>query len=157
MKTSLKSVLALTTLLAILVLGTACQKEEKTHTGVMITDAWVSEIMPATTVTSGYLTIMNHTDKDDVLLEVKSSISKYVEMHEMVEIEGAMRMKRLESIPVAKSGMVTFKTGGKHIMFIETVGKLTVGDKVSVTLVFKNAGDKVVEMEVKSVKDMHHN
>jgi len=145
---------SLIAMLSIMLFASACEKKS-THTDIMVVKPWISEIIPGSTVTAGYMQIMNHTDKDDVLTGVKADISKFVEIHEMSQVDGVMRMRRLDSVPVAQGKSVEFKTGGMHIMFIETTKELKIGEKVPVTLVFQNRGDLAVELEVKSIKSIH--
>ena len=54
--------------------------------------------------------------------------------------EGMMTMQEVESVPVPAGGTVTFKPGGYHVMLIDLVAPLEVGQTVPLTLTFAKAG-----------------
>lgn len=62
---------------------------------------------------------------------------------------GNMTMKPVESIELPAGEMVELKPGGYHIMLIDLVKPLEVGDTIELTLTFEQAGEKTVTAEVK--------
>ena len=62
---------------------------------------------------------------------------------------GMMTMAEVAKIPVAAGTTVALEPGGYHIMLMELVEPLALGEKVKVTLTFEKAGDVVVEAEVR--------
>lgn len=62
---------------------------------------------------------------------------------------GMMTMAPVDEIPVAAGETVTLEPGGYHIMLLDLVEPLKTGDTFEVTLTFAEAGDMVVEVEVR--------
>jgi len=60
-----------------------------------------------------------------------------------------MTMKEVEEIAVPAGETVVLEPGGYHVMLIDLVDPLVVGDKIEITLVFAEAGEVVVEAEVR--------
>ena len=48
---------------------------------IMVHNPWVRAVPPVSKTSAAYMILMNHGDKDDQLLSVKSSIAKVVEIH----------------------------------------------------------------------------
>ncbi len=62
---------------------------------------------------------------------------------------GNMTMREVEMIELPAGKAVELKPGGYHIMLMELVKPLEVGDTIEITLTFKNAGEKTVTAEVR--------
>jgi copper(I)-binding protein len=138
----------------VLITLAACGKTEMQHSeerGVEITSAWLREPPPGAKSMAGYLAIQNFEKDEDRLLEVKSSVAKRVEIHE-IQYEGGMsRMREMENgLPVPAKGSVMLEPGGYHLMFIEPRGKLKLGDAVPLVLFFEKFGKYEVDLLVKS-------
>ena len=61
---------------------------------------------------------MNHQDQADALIGASSPLAEVVEIHNVKEENGMMKMYPLDSLEVPKKGMVMLKPGGYHIMLI---------------------------------------
>ena len=62
---------------------------------------------------------------------------------------GAMQMRPVKSIDIPAGEKVELKPGGYHIMLIDLVEPLKLGDTFDLTLMFEKAGEKTVSVEVK--------
>ncbi len=62
--------------------------------------------------------------------------------------DGGMQMSPVESIPLTGGQDFVFEPGGYHIMLFDLVAPLKVGDTITVTLTFTNAGSIDVEVPV---------
>ena len=62
---------------------------------------------------------------------------------------GAMAMQEVEAIDLQAGGTVNLEPGGYHIMLLDLVAPLEVGDTFDVTLDFETADDLVVTVEVR--------
>jgi copper(I)-binding protein len=60
-----------------------------------------------------------------------------------------MTMREVASIELPAGEMVELKPGGYHIMLIDLVAPLEVGDEIELTLTFEKAGDRTVTAEVR--------
>ena len=114
-----------------------------------IRDAWAR---PASAGDNGaaYFVIENGTPSADTLLSVSSDIASATEVHlSMVMDGGVMSMQQQESVPVPTSEKVEFKPGGLHVMFVGLTQDLKVGDMITLTLNFENAGTRIVEVPIR--------
>lgn len=140
MKTKLIMILMFATILL-----TSCSGSSG---GLTIRDAWAR---PANAGDNGaaYFLIENGTGADDTLLSVSSEIASASEVHMSMMMDGGvMSMQQQESVPVPAGEEVEFKTGGLHVMFIGLTRELKVGETITLTLSFEQAGDLVVEVPV---------
>lgn len=90
-----------------------------------------------------------------VSAKVDESIAKSTELHRMSMEGDVMKMKQVVSIELASNKNTEFKHGsmdGFHVMLIGIKKPLKVGDKFKLTLQFKNAGSKEVEVWVDAPK-----
>ena len=103
---------------------------------MMVHNPWVRAVPPVSETSAAYMMLMNHGDKDDQLLSVKSSIAKVVE------------------IPVGKTQEL--KPGGYHLMLMKLTKTLKVGQEIEFILHFKHSGMVKVGAPVKEGKPMKH-
>ena len=104
-----------------------------------------------TGTSAAYLTIENAGSEPDRLVSASSPAAKTVEIHEMQEVDGAMRMRPLAGgLAIPASGTVALEPGGYHVMLIGLVQDLTEGDIYDLTLTFERAGDVTVQVPVGS-------
>jgi copper(I)-binding protein len=132
-------------LLLTILLASACDSSSGELT---IQDAWAR---PASAGENGaaYFVIKNGTVSDDTLLSVSSEIALATEVHmSMMDGNGVMSMQMQEALAVPAKGKVEFKAGGLHVMFVTLNRDLKVGDTITLTLTFKEAGNLVIEVPV---------
>jgi copper(I)-binding protein len=135
---------------------------------------WARTSPAMTTAGAAYLQITNGTDTDDALVgaAVDASIAGTVELHEVIMAPagsdttmggesggdmstttaaggGMMTMSPVEEIPVPAGETVGLAPGGYHIMLLDLVAPLEMGSTIEITLTFENAGEMVVEAEVR--------
>lgn len=109
--------------------------------GLRVEDAWSRATPPVAPVAGGFLTVVNATDKPDVLLGADSDIAQRVEIHEMRMDGGMMRMRELaDGLPIPARGKVVLAPGGYHLMFIKPKRPLVEGERFQATLRFRDAG-----------------
>ncbi len=62
---------------------------------------------------------------------------------------GAMRMQEMEGgLPLVGGETVSLEPGGYHVMLIDLVEPLEIGDEIDVTLEFAEAGETTISVEV---------
>ncbi len=106
--------------------------------GIVISAARVLPPFPGRDISAGYFEITNHSHKDDRLIAASSPISETVEIHTHNEVDGVMKMRRVDGVDLPAGQSVMFKPGGYHLMFFKT--KLAEGQTdVSVTLTYETA------------------
>lgn len=98
----------------------------------------------------GFLSITNNGAKDDQLLGGSTPLASAVELHEMSMAGGMMQMRALpDGLPVPAGKTVELASGGTHLMLTDLKRPLVAGEKVPLTLRFRDAGEIAVELEVK--------
>ena len=118
------------------------------NSALTVQNAWAR---PASAGENGaaYFVIENGTASDDTMLSVSSDIAEATEIHmSMMDGNGVMSMQMQEAVAVPAKGKVEFKTGGLHVMFVTLNRDLKLGDTITLTLTFKEAGNLVIEVPV---------
>jgi len=109
----------------------------------MLHDAYARAATPNARAGAAFGMIMNPTESDDRLIEVRADVSARVELHTHVAgDDGVMMMREVEGgFPIPAGGSYALKRGGDHIMFMGLKESFTQGKEIPVTLVFENAGE----------------
>ena len=106
--------------------------------GTVISAARVLPPFPGRDTAAGYFEITNHGKTTDTLLSATSPISPDVEIHNHIEEDGVMKMRRVNGVDIAPGETVIFRPGSYHLMLFKT--KLAEDQQdVSLTLNYKNA------------------
>lgn len=139
-----------------------------------ITGAWARNSPMEATNGAAYMTITGGSSDDElVTAAVGSSIAGKVELHETVAagasadgsmgattiaasdamstttLAPAMEMRPVDGIEVPAGEDVSLEPGGYHVMLIDLVQPLVVGESFDLTLTFAEAGEQVVTVEVR--------
>ena len=135
----------------LLMLCTGCTPLQGQSVGELrIDDPWARATPPGATVSGGFLSVRNLGDRDDRLVEVRSSASRDVQIHEVRSDGGMMRMRPLVNGLVIPAGAsVSLQPGGFHLMFLQPQRPFAGGDVVLATLVFEHAGEVEVSFQVR--------
>ncbi|MDE2407787.1 MAG: copper chaperone PCu(A)C [Xanthomonadaceae bacterium] len=119
---------------------------------VRVVEAWSRAVPAVAPVAGGFLTVVNDGDVDDRLLRVESDIAQRVELHQMRNDGGVMRMRALpEGAVVPAHGKLELKPGGYHLMLIKPRRALVEGGHFEATLVFQRAGRVPATFEVRAL------
>ncbi len=119
---------------------------------VRVLEAWTRAVPAVAPVAGGFLTVVNDDDVDDRLLRVESDIAQRVEIHQMRNDGGVMRMRALpDGVVVPAHGKLELKPGGYHLMLIKPRRALVEGDHFGATLVFQRAGRVPARFEVRAM------
>ena len=123
---------------------------------IQVTDAWVREVPPASTVTAAYLKIKNKGDKADKLTGVSSAIAGTAQIHTTsVDDKGVAKMEMRDSIDIPAGETVALEPGGTHIMFIDLKEPVMGKDEIELDLMFENAGEVEVKAHVMGLSDQN--
>ncbi|WP_166417579.1 copper chaperone PCu(A)C [Cochlodiniinecator piscidefendens] len=123
---------------------------------IMVTDSYARSANGQTG--AAFMSIMNHTDVDDQLVDVRSDAARRVELHTHTEIsEGVFQMGRDEDgFEVPAHGMHQLARGGDHVMFMGLNAPFVDGEAVAVTLVFENAGEIEIDIPIDLERQPDH-
>lgn len=98
---------------------------------------------------AAFLQIENRGKSDDALLSASSPAASRVEIHTMSMEGDVMKMRALDALDLKAGQTVAMKPGsGVHLMLMGLKKPLVAGDKVPMTLNFRNAGKVEVTAEV---------
>ena len=100
--------------------------------GLRVEQAWARATPAVAPVAGGFLIIANDGGKDDRLLRVESDIAQRVEIHQMRNDAGVMRMRQVDGIDVPAGAPVELKPGGLHLMLMELKTPLKAGDRLPI-------------------------
>ncbi len=99
---------------------------------------------------AAYFTL-NAGPVDDRLMSVSTPLAIRAEMHDMQVAGGMMKMTPLDDGVAVKAGTVlTFATGGKHVMLFDVSPKVTPGSKMPLTLTFASGATLETQAEVRA-------
>ncbi|MFO7584535.1 MAG: copper chaperone PCu(A)C [Anaerolineales bacterium] len=101
-------------------------------------------------VTGAFMLIKNTTAQDDMLLSAASDAAEDVQIHQTTMSGGVMSMSEVFGVEIPAGGQAELKPGGYHVMLIGLKQELNAGQIVTLRLVFQNAGEVVVEAEVRN-------
>lgn len=111
---------------------------------VAISGAWVRPSMMGKDMTAAYMKI-KVTGTSDTLLGASVPMSiGMAQVHETVMVDGAMTMREVKQIPIARGATLRLEPGGFHIMLMGLKNPITAGQKIPITLKFKKAGNRKV-------------
>jgi copper(I)-binding protein len=117
---------------------------------ITVTDVWVREVPPTSTVTAAYMNIANSGSEDDRLTGVSSPAADKAEIHaSSVDDKGVAKMEMVDGVPVPAGGKAELKPGGYHIMLIGLKEPLADKENVEMVLEFQKAGKVTVNAAVK--------
>ena len=114
---------------------------------IVVSGEWARPILIAGRPGGAYFHIQNNGGDADKLINVTSSVSPRVEIHEHTMKDGVMKMSQVMALEVPAGGSVELKPGGYHIMIFETTSKYGPGDTIDLKLNFEKAG--IIEKTVK--------
>jgi hypothetical protein len=127
---------------ATLVTGTAVQAGEKTYTvgPMVIGRAWAAETPRVAKTGAVYFTMANGGTKADYLISITSPLTQSVALHAHRMVGNVMQMAPVLGMAIPSGQTVALKPGGRHVMLIGLTAPLKDGDKIPLTLSFKNSG-----------------
>jgi copper(I)-binding protein len=118
-----------------------------------ITDAYIPA--PASPdVAVVYFTVKNNGDKDDALVGATSPVAQSASLHNEMTMQGSSMMMPLQEIAIPAHQTVRLSVGGMHLMLENLKQKLQKGQRVQVTLQFKNAGSVTLTVPVTDIGGM---
>ena len=119
--------------------------------GIMITDAFARASAGAAKNAAAFMTLKNHSGRDDHLVAVRAARARKAELHTHIHDQGVMRMRPVARITVPAGAAATLKPGGDHVMLMGLTAPLKKGDTLSLTLVFEHAGEIAVAVPIGAI------
>lgn len=133
------------TILSLLLFATIAQA----GTGLTVIDPWSPEAPPGRMM-AGFMELRNDSAESIRLVDARSPQFGHVEIHTMVMEDGVMRMRRLDQLLIEPGQSVTLEPGGLHLMFIEPLGQVGLGELIEVELLDDQGRSYPVQAEVRA-------
>lgn len=127
----------------------------------VIENAWARNSPAMTTAGAAYMDITASANDTLVGASVDASIAGTVEIHEVVPVEetddtgmtsetmeGGMVMRPVDEIALPAGEVVNLMPGGYHVMMLDLVAPLEIGQTFELTLEFGSGATQTVEVEV---------
>lgn len=103
--------------------------------GLEVENAFARAVLPGAPMGAIYARLTNADDHALEIVRVYSEVAKISEIHESLEIDGMMRMRKVEPFLIPGSTYVDLKPGGKHVMLMMLQRQLKTGDSFIVVFV----------------------
>lgn len=102
---------------------------------------------------AAYMGISNDGTAPDLLLSASSPEFEAIELHQMKEENGVLKMLPLDGIAAPAEDTALLEPGGMHLMLFGAKQRFKAGDEFPLTLVFEHAGE--IDIKVKVQKAGH--
>jgi copper(I)-binding protein len=118
---------------------------------IEVSDVWGRPSPAAAANGAFYMVITNRADVADHLVAASSDACGFTELHESMMSDGVMSMSPVgpDGIEIPAGGEAVLEVGGLHVMCIDKQAVFEVGVTYEITLEFENAGELIVEAEIK--------
>ena len=116
---------------------------------VTVHDAWVREPMGGRNMTGAFAVVENPGATAKAIVAASSDISDKVELHEMKNENGMMKMSPVKKMDVPAKGKLELKPGSFHVMLFDVKKKISDGEKISLTFTFDDGSKVTTEAQVR--------
>ena len=114
-----------------------------------VESGYVREMPPGQRIAAGYMTLLNTSKSPVRVVAVKTTVADKAELHETLEVNGLMRMSRLDALTIPPGERVSLQQGGSHLMLLGVEQRLVVGGEVIITLCFDDGSEQQIRLPVK--------
>ncbi|MCP1659635.1 copper(I)-binding protein [Neisseria perflava] len=119
--------------------------------GIQVQNAWARSTVEGMKMGGAFMTLRNESNTPDTLIGGSSPVAERVEIHTHINDNGVMRMRQAkDGVALPANATTEMKPGGYHVMFMGLKRPLKAGEKIPVTLKFKQAKAQTVQVEVKN-------
>lgn len=132
----------------ITLIALCCMSFTSAHAQLEITDAWSPEAPPGRTM-AGFMTLENTSDTAVALMDGQSPQFGRIEIHDMVNDDGVMRMRRLDQLVIEAKETISLKPGSFHLMLMEPKVTLVAGDAIDLVFVDDQGNNHPITLVVR--------
>ncbi|WP_290908174.1 copper chaperone PCu(A)C [Halomonas sp.] len=119
-----------------------------------VENAQVRAVPPVSTTTAAFMVLHNRGDSDLAVVDAHSPAARVAELHNHVDVDGVMQMRRVDEIGVPAGASTELAPGGLHLMLIDLMAPLHEGDEVEITLVLDSDETLTLSAPVKRIEVM---
>jgi len=117
---------------------------------VLIKNEWIRNSTKGTN-TACFMDIINNSTKNDTLIKVSSKIAEITEIHETFTEGDKMGMRKINFLVIPAKTTLSLKPRHHHIMLINLLKDLKVGNVEKISLQFSSGKKIELEVPVKSM------
>lgn len=117
--------------------------------GDISVDEVIAKITPSGSG-GAFMAITNSGNEDDSLVGVSSPSANKAMLHTTKEVDGVMKMRKVDAVPVPAGKTTMLQHGGEHVMLFGVPKGLKPGDSIDLVLVFDKAGEVPVTAMVQA-------
>lgn len=122
---------------------------QASETGLEVSEPWIREAPPRAKALAGYMVVKNNSGRERVLLSASSPDYFDVIMLHRTVVEGEIaKMVFQPMIKIPAMGEIVFEPNDYHLMLIRPMKRIRAGDRVNITLRFKDGETREVEYKV---------
>ncbi|WP_394204360.1 copper chaperone PCu(A)C [Shewanella waksmanii] len=114
---------------------------------VALVEGFVRAMPPSVPNTAAYFTLENH-GPDLTLVSVDVTFAKEAQLHTVIEENGVVKMRQVESFSVPMHGRLTLNESGEHVMLMGLKHQLPVGQNVELVLHFNDGSQLPISLPV---------
>jgi len=118
--------------------------ELKTH------DQWVAAAPSNATTQAAYICFINDGDKDVEITKISAKGYGMAMIHKTMNHGDMVMMEEVPSLVVPAHKMLTLEPGDMHIMLMDPEKPHVLGDKVPLTVYYKDGSKQTFNLEVKA-------
>jgi len=119
-----------------------------------VNDPWIREAPHNASILAAYMVLKNESHHARTLNSISSPDFDRVEIHRTEMHDGMAHMAQVSQIKISAQDKVAFEPGGLHAMLIGPKKTLKAGDKVQLTLHFKDNSTLDITTPVKKGQGM---
>jgi len=116
---------------------------------LQITEAWIKNLPMVVPMRAGYMNITNKGSSKIAIESLASESFAKIEIHQSIEIDGMMSMQPIPGLVVLPGESIQLQPGGYHLMMMNPLQELKLGDKIIVTLRFDDQTTQTIIMIVR--------
>ena len=116
---------------------------------IRIENAWIGSTDEGDDMSVAYMSLLSNEDL--ILTSVTSPRIKTIEMHNTITEKGIMKMRMTNEIKIEHGKTFEFKSGGSHLMLMDFKGPLKAGQKVKITLHFKDKKNQPFDKSINAI------
>lgn len=135
---------------ALLLLSSTAFAHSYTAGDVAIGHPWARATPGPVKTGAAYLTLQNKGKSADTLQGADGDVADRVEIHNHINDNGVLKMRRVDGVSVEPGQRVALQPGSYHIMLIGLKKPLLAGESFPLTLHFKRAGDVRVDVKIEA-------
>lgn len=115
---------------------------------IQIKQPWARASAGPAKAGAAFLSVENTGAAADRLVGARADVAKRVELHTHIREGNIMKMRQVDAIDVPAGETVALQPGGLHVMFMGLNAPFKEGAQFPLTLVFEEAGEIRVEVDV---------